>query len=74
MPHTQPRVREYIERHPDRLWVLRDRMGQVNSATLGHYVKHSPSYYEQANDDIVPDLVPGPAQTEGAVGCLLCGT
>jgi site-specific recombinase XerD len=48
----------FMERHPDRPWVLMDMMGHMSPSTLHRYVKHSRSYYEQAIDDIVRDLVP----------------
>ncbi|MGC1951606.1 MAG: tyrosine-type recombinase/integrase [Gammaproteobacteria bacterium] len=48
----------FMERHPDRPWVLMDLMGHINPSTLHRYVKHSRSYYERAIDDIVRDLVP----------------
>lgn len=48
----------FMERHPDRAWVLMDMMGHRNPSTLHRYVKHSRSYYDQAIDDIVRDLVP----------------
>jgi hypothetical protein len=47
-----------MERHPDRPWVLMDMMGHMSPSTLHRYVKHSRSYYEQAIDNIVRDLVP----------------
>jgi site-specific recombinase XerD len=48
----------FMERHPDRPWVLMDMMGHLNPGTLHRYVKHSRSYYERAIDDVVRDLVP----------------
>lgn len=57
----------FMERNPDRPWVLMDMMGHINPSTLHRYVKHSRSYYEQAIDDVVRGLVPDPAHTEGAV-------
>jgi site-specific recombinase XerD len=48
----------FMERHPDRPWVLMDMMGHLNPGTLHRYVKHSRSYYERAIDDVVSDLVP----------------
>jgi site-specific recombinase XerD len=48
----------FMERHPDRPWVLMDMMGHMSPSTLHRYVKHSRSYYEQAIDDIVRNLVP----------------
>jgi len=56
----------FMERHPDRPWVLMDMMGHINPSTLHRYVKHSRSYYEQAMDDIVRDLVPVGTEMEGA--------
>ncbi len=48
----------FMERHPDRPWVLMDMLGHMNPGTLHRYVQHSRSYYEGAIDDIVRDLVP----------------
>jgi len=56
----------FMERHPERPWVLMDLLGHMNPSTLHRYVKHSRSYYERAIDDIVRDLVPGTPETEGA--------
>jgi site-specific recombinase XerD len=56
----------FMERHPDRPWVLMDMMGHINPSTLHRYVKHSRSYYERSMDDIVRDLVPSKAAMEGA--------
>lgn len=56
----------FMERHPDRPWVLMDMLGHMTPSTLHRYVRHSRSYYEHALDDIVHDLVPSGAGGEGA--------
>jgi site-specific recombinase XerD len=55
----------FMERHPDRPWVLMDMLGHMNPSTLHRYVKHSRAYYERAIDDIVRDLVRATAGPEG---------
>jgi site-specific recombinase XerD len=57
----------FMERHPDRPWVLMDMMGHLNPSTLHRYVKHSRAYYDQALDSIVAELVPPAHQRQGAV-------
>jgi integrase len=46
----------YMERHPEDIWVLMDMMGHVNPSTLHRYVKHSRKYYDEAIDNMVLDL------------------
>ncbi len=54
----------YMEQHPDRVWVLMDMMGHIHPGTLYRYVKHSRAYYEQAIDDFYEELIPGFSETK----------
>jgi site-specific recombinase XerD len=47
----------FMEQHPDRPWVLMDLLGHLNPSTLHRYVMHSRSYYDQAIEDIVGEMV-----------------
>jgi site-specific recombinase XerD len=46
----------FMEKQPDKVWVLMDLMGHLNPSTLHRYVKHSRSYYEKAIEEIVGSL------------------
>lgn len=48
----------FIEQYPDKVWVLMEMMGHLNPSTLYRYVKHNRSYYDQAIDNMVSDLIP----------------
>lgn len=50
----------FMEKQPDKVWVLMDLMGHLNPSTLHRYVKHSRSYYEKAIEEIVGFLIPHP--------------
>lgn len=50
----------FMEKQPDKVWVLMDLMGHLNPSTLHRYVKHSRSYYEKAIEEIVASLIPHP--------------
>lgn len=52
----------FMENYPDKVWVLMDMMGHLNPSTLHRYVKHRRSYYDQAIDSIVNELVPSVVQ------------
>jgi site-specific recombinase XerD len=56
----------FMEQHPDRVWILMDLMGHLNPSTLHRYVKHSRAYYEQAVEEIVEAMVPGTSKEQGA--------
>lgn len=47
----------FMEQHPDQVWILMDMMGHLNPSTLHRYVKHSRSYYDKAIDSIVGELM-----------------
>jgi site-specific recombinase XerD len=57
----------FMEQHPDRPWVLMDLLGHLNPSTLHRYVKHSRSYYDQAIEDIVGEMVTEVTRTQGVV-------
>jgi site-specific recombinase XerD len=57
----------FIEAHPDRVWLLMDLMGHMSPGTIHRYVKHSRSYYEQALNDVIEELVPEPTRLKGAM-------
>lgn len=46
----------FMEKQPDKVWVLMDLMGHLNPSTLHRYVRHSRSYYEKAIEGIVGSL------------------
>lgn len=48
----------FMERHPDKIWVLMDLMGHINPGTLHRYVKHSRSYYERVLNGLVAEFMP----------------
>ena len=48
----------FMERYPDKLWVLMDLMGHLNPSTLHRYVKHSRSYYQRIVNEMVTELIP----------------
>ncbi len=50
----------FMERHPDQVWLLMDMMGHLNPGTLHRYVRHSRAYYDQAMNAIVREFVPVP--------------
>jgi site-specific recombinase XerD len=56
----------FMEQHPEKVWVLMDMMGHLNPSTLNRYVKHSRSYYDQVINQLVQELVP----KEGPQICL----
>lgn len=53
----------FMEKYPDKVWVLMDMMGHLNPSTLHRYVKHSRSYYDQAVDSIINELIPSTTLT-----------
>jgi site-specific recombinase XerD len=57
----------FMERHPDRPWVLMDLMGHLNPSTLHRYVKHSRAYYDQAIDDLVGEVMAEVTEMRGVV-------
>lgn len=57
----------FLERHPDRPWLLMELMGHLNPSTLHRYVKHSPAYYAQAIDAVVATLIPDTRRLRGAI-------
>lgn len=50
----------FMEKYPDRVWLLMDLMGHLNPSTIHVYVKHSRSYYDKALDSIIDQLMPDP--------------
>jgi integrase len=48
----------FMEHHPDRVWVLMDMLGHISPGVVHRYIKHSRSYYEQAMDRVLEDLIP----------------
>ncbi len=57
----------FIEQHPDRVWLLMDLMGHMSPGTIHRYVKHGRSYYEQALNDVIDELAPEPSLLKGAI-------
>ncbi len=55
----------FMERHPDRPWVLMELMGHHNPSTLHRYVKHSRAYYDQARDNLVGAMFREATQKKG---------
>lgn len=59
----------FLEEHPDRVWLLMDMMGHFTLGTLHRYVKHKRSYYTDAlqniMEELVPPVKPGPHHNEG---------
>lgn len=47
----------FMEKYPDRVWVLMDWMGHISPGTLHRYVKPDRTYYQQALDQIAAELV-----------------
>jgi integrase len=48
----------FMEAHPDQVWVLMDMLGHLNPSVIHRYVKHSRAYYESAIDRVLDDLIP----------------
>jgi integrase len=48
----------FMEQHPDQVWVLMDMLGHISPSVVHRYVKHSRFYYEQAIDRVLGDLIP----------------
>ncbi len=49
---------DFMEAHPDKVWVLMDMLGHISPSVLHRYVKHSRAYYDQAIDSVIQGLVP----------------
>jgi site-specific recombinase XerD len=48
----------YIEREPDKIWLLMEFMGHINPCTLHCYVKHSSAYVERVVRSVAGVLLP----------------
>lgn len=57
----------FMEQHPDRVWVLMDFMGHLNPSTLHRYVKHSRAYYDQAIEELVKQTMGEATEMKGAM-------
>lgn len=47
----------FMEEHPDQVWLLMDVMGHLSPGTLFRYVKHSKEYFEQGIGTIAQGLL-----------------
>lgn len=56
----------FMEQHPDQVWVLMDMLGHISPSAVHRYVRHSRAYYDQAIDRVVAELLPNPTPTEAA--------
>ena len=54
----------FIETHPEKVWVLMDMLGHISPSVLHRYVKHSRAYYDRAIDSVIQDLIPVPQKRE----------
>lgn len=57
----------FMEQHPDRVWVLMDFMGHLNPSTLHRYVKHSRAYYDQAIEELVKETMEETSEMKGVM-------
>ena len=57
----------FMEKHPDQVWLLMDLMGHMSPSTIHRYVKHSRSYYDQALNNILEELFPKDNGMKGAI-------
>lgn len=56
----------FMEQHPDQVWILMDMLGHISPSVVHRYVKHSRAYYEQAIDRVLDELIPANTiSTEG---------
>ena len=51
----------YMEQHPEKVWVLMKLMGHRNLSTLDRYIIPGPEAYEQAINTMVRDMIPNSA-------------
>lgn len=48
----------FMEQHPDQVWVLMDLLGHISPSVVHRYVKHSRDYFDRAIDRVIEDLIP----------------
>jgi site-specific recombinase XerD len=51
----------YMEQHPEKVWVLMKLMGHRNLSTLDRYIIPGPEAHEQALNTMVRDMIPNSA-------------
>ncbi len=54
----------FMEQHPDQVWVLMDMLGHISPSVVHRYVKHSRAYFDRAIDNVIAGLIPIPQPQE----------
>ena len=57
----------FMEKHPDQIWLLMDLMGHMSPSTIHRYVKHGRPYYDQALNAVIEELMPETTEMKGAI-------
>lgn len=60
----------FMEQHPDQVWVLMDMLGHISPSVVHRYVKHSRAYFDQAIDRVIEELVPPPQEAHHDGYCM----
>lgn len=53
----------FMQQHPDQIWILMEMLGHTNPSTLHRYVKHDRSYFDKIVDSVVLEMMGDLAQS-----------